>query len=111
MVIFIIMARVYADKENEVLQGCDGAWVAHPGMVKPIQEVFSKALQGKDNQISSPINLNAKIDPNGFAAAPAGLKDDKFYTEACLRSNISVGMYSYSLFSLLHIYNICTLSS
>jgi malate synthase len=23
--------RVYADKENEVLQGCDGAWVAHPG--------------------------------------------------------------------------------
>lgn len=26
-----IYHRVYADKENEVLQGCDGAWVAHPG--------------------------------------------------------------------------------
>jgi hypothetical protein len=67
-------------------------------MVKPIQEVFEKGLKGKDNQISSTINLNAKIDPNGFAAAPESLKATKYYTEDCLRSNISVGRCSYDCF-------------
>ena len=32
------------DKEQEIRRGCDGAWVAHPGLVHSIQKVFREKL-------------------------------------------------------------------
>jgi malate synthase len=70
-----IMETVVADKQYELQQGCDGAWVAHPGMVKPIQELFSKTLGGKDHQITSTTNLQADTSSaNGYATAPISMR-------------------------------------
>jgi len=78
-----------SDKKYELANGCDGAWVAHPAMVKPIQDLFDKALNGADNQIASPVNIDAKLDhAAGFAAAPVGE-----YTEASLRANLYAGVH------------------
>lgn len=45
------IAGVRADKVREAQQGFDGAWVAHPGLVQLVMEVFDEVLQGKPNQI------------------------------------------------------------
>lgn len=87
-----VMSKVVADKEYELANGCDGAWVAHPGMVKGIQEVFQKGLNDQPNQIGSKTNLDVKIDPVEFSKVPANLRAVENYTEAGLRRNISVGV-------------------
>ena len=46
------LSNIIDDKELEIKRGCDGAWVAHPGLVRDIQNVFLGKL-GKDNQIDS----------------------------------------------------------
>ena len=46
----IILQKIIKDKELEIERGCDGAWVAHPGLVKPIKDLFENKL-GRDNQI------------------------------------------------------------
>ena len=40
------MAKVRADKEREVLDGHDGTWVAHPGLVPLAREVFDQHMKG-----------------------------------------------------------------
>lgn len=40
------IAKVVADKEREISEGYDGTWVAHPGLVPIVMEVFEKHLQG-----------------------------------------------------------------
>ena len=36
--------KVRADKLREVTDGCDGTWVAHPGLVPVAKEVFDKHM-------------------------------------------------------------------
>jgi malate synthase len=86
------MQKVVADKEFEVQNGFDGAWVAHPGLVKDIQAVFEKGLKGSANQISSDIHLTAIISVPELTSLPKALTDIKMYSEAGLRNNISVGI-------------------
>ena len=43
-------AKVRADKEREVRDGCDGTWVAHPDLVPVAKEVFDR-LMPEPNQI------------------------------------------------------------
>ena len=43
-------AKVFADKEQEVKNGHDGTWVAHPGLVKVAMDVFNENMTTK-NQI------------------------------------------------------------
>ena len=43
------LSDIKADKNMEIERGCDGAWVAHPGLVKDIQSVFADKL-GADAQ-------------------------------------------------------------
>ena len=43
---------IQKDKELEIRRGCDGAWVAHPGLVHDIQKVFREKL-GAHNQIKN----------------------------------------------------------
>jgi malate synthase len=87
-----VLQKVVADKEFEVQNGMDGAWVAHPGLVKDIQSVFEKGLKGSTNQITSKVHLEAKISTSDLISLPKSLTDIKMYTEAGLRNNISVGV-------------------
>lgn len=87
-----IMKKVADDKAYEIANGCDGAWVAHPGMVKSIQEVFAQGLAGKANQIDSPKSLNVNTTPKDYVTVPPNKRDPAFYTEKGLRNNIAVGI-------------------
>ena len=54
------LAKVRADKEREARDGHDGTWVAHPGLVAPALEAFSRHMQGP-NQLEKthPVNTTA----------------------------------------------------
>lgn len=46
-----VFAKVRADKQREADDGFDGSWVAHPGMVAAVREVFDETLGFTPNQI------------------------------------------------------------
>ncbi len=80
------LAKVRADKEREATDGCDGTWVAHPGLVGVAKEVFDKHMPGP-NQVACQrpdVKVTAKDLLNFQPEAPI--------TEAGLRNNISVGI-------------------
>jgi len=80
------MAKVRADKEREATDGCDGTWVAHPGLVPIAKEVFDKHMP-QPNQYGKQrpdVNVTAK-DLMAFAPETP-------ITEAGLRNNIQVGI-------------------
>ena len=76
------MAQVKQDKEREAAQGFDGAWVAHPGLIPPVLEVFQGAFQG-DNQLSHLPEV--KISAQDLLQVPQG-----DITDEGVRNNISV---------------------
>ena len=78
------LAQVRADKEREAGQGFDGAWVAHPGLVSPVHDVFDGAFQG-DNQISHVPEV--KVNAEDLLQVPEG-----DITEAGVRHNITVAL-------------------
>ena len=80
------MAKVRADKEREATDGCDGTWVAHPGLVPIAKEIFDKYMP-QPNQYGkqlADVSFDAKDLLNFQPEAPI--------TEAGLRNNISVGI-------------------
>jgi malate synthase len=80
------MSKVRADKEREATDGCDGTWVAHPGLVPIAKEIFDKHMPGP-NQYGKQrpdVNVTAK-DLLHFAP-------ESPITEAGLRNNIQVGI-------------------
>ena len=77
-------AQVRTDKQREADQGFDGAWVAHPGLVPPVLDVFQSAFAG-DNQLA--VIPEVRIAPDDLLAVPEGQ-----ITEAGLRNNISVSL-------------------
>jgi malate synthase len=80
------MAKVRADKEREATDGCDGTWVAHPGLVPIAREVFDKHMPGP-NQYS-----RQRADVNVSAKDLLDFQPEKPITEAGLRNNIQVGI-------------------
>jgi malate synthase len=80
----IAFDKVKADKEREVRDGHDGTWVAHPGMVTLVREVFDKGMP-ESNQIDRKLDNN--ITSEQLLAIPDGV-----ITEDGLRTNISVGI-------------------
>jgi malate synthase len=78
------LAQVRADKEREVRQGCDGAWVAHPGLVPVVQEVFSNAFRSP-NQLS--MIPEVRVTAKELLHVPTGE-----ITEEGVRNNISVAL-------------------
>lgn len=78
------MAQVKADKEREASQGFDGAWVAHPGLVTVVREVFDRALPG-DNQLSHIPEV--RVSGKDLLEVPQG-----DITEAGLRNNVSAAL-------------------
>ena len=41
--------KVRKDKEREALNGHDGTWVAHPGLIPVAMEIFEKHLPGSES--------------------------------------------------------------
>ena len=76
--------QVRADKQREADQGFDGAWIAHPGLVQPVLDVFDAAFAG-DNQLG--VIPEVRIAPDDLLAVPEGE-----ITEAGLRNNVSVAL-------------------
>jgi malate synthase len=64
--------------------GFDGAWVAHPGLVPVVREIFREALQGPDQLHRLP---EGEVTPEMLLQVPEGP-----ITEEGLRNNISVAL-------------------
>jgi malate synthase len=80
------LAKVRADKEREATDGCDGTWVAHPGLVGIAKEIFDKHMPAA-NQVS-----RQRPEVNVSAQDLLDFKPEAPITEAGLRNNISVGI-------------------
>ena len=80
------VAKVRADKEREATDGCDGTWVAHPGLVSIAKEIFDRHMPAA-NQVS-----RQRPDVQVTAKELLDFKPEAPITEAGLRHNISVGI-------------------
>ena len=80
------LAGVKKDKERELEQGNDGAWVAHPSLVDPVKNIFEKNFQGP-NQLSK-FN-NQKISRRDLLTEP---EIDSAITEQGIRENLNEGI-------------------
>ncbi len=78
--------KVLADKLREVTDGCDGTWVAHPGLVGVAKEVFDQHMP-QANQYG-----RQRPDVNVSAKDLLAFQPEKPITEAGVRNNISVGI-------------------
>ena len=78
--------KVRQDKLREVIDGCDGTWVAHPGLVPVAKAVF-------DEHMPTP-NQYDKQRPDVKVTAKDLLdfRPEAPITEAGMRNNISVGI-------------------
>jgi len=80
------LEKVRADKVREATDGCDGTWVAHPGLVGIAKAVF-------DLHMPTPNQVHRKRDDVSITAAQLlDFQPEKPITEAGLRNNISVGI-------------------
>src|SRR6266478_623963 len=80
------LEKVRQDKLREVTDGCDGTWVAHPGLVPVARQVFDEHMPGP-NQYD-----RQRPDVNVTAKDLLNFQPDKPVTEAGIRNNISVGI-------------------
>lgn len=80
------LEKVRQDKLREVTDGCDGTWVAHPGLVPVAKAVF-------DEHMPQP-NLYSRQRPdvNVTAKDLLDFRPERPITEGGLRNNISVGI-------------------
>ena len=80
------LAGVKKDKERELSQGNDGAWVAHPSLVEPVKNIFEKNFKGP-NQLNK---FNAeKINRRDLLDEP---KIENAITEIGVRENLNEGI-------------------
>ena len=80
------MEKVRADKLREVTDGCDGTWVAHPGLVPIAKAIFDQHMPGP-NQYSKQLP-----DVKFTARDLLDFQPEQPITEAGLRNNISVAV-------------------
>ena len=80
------MEKVRADKLREVTDGCDGTWVAHPGLVPIAKEIF-------DKHMPAPNQYGRQRDDVSYSGKDLlDFRPEAPITEAGLRNNISVGI-------------------
>ncbi|MBM7644277.1 malate synthase [Scopulibacillus daqui] len=77
--------KVRMDKTREVMNGHDGSWVAHPGLVQVVLDVFNEYMP-EANQIDKPMAFKT-ITASDLLEVPAGP-----ITEKGLRTNIHVAI-------------------
>jgi len=80
------LEKVRQDKLREVTDGCDGTWVAHPGLVPIAKQVFDQHMPGP-NQYA-----RQRPDVNVSASDLLAFQPSSPITESGLRNNISVGV-------------------
>jgi malate synthase len=80
------LEKVRQDKLREVTDGCDGTWVAHPGLVPIAKEIFDQHMP-QPNQYD-----RQRPDVNVTAKDLLNFQPEKPITETGLRNNISVGI-------------------
>jgi len=80
------LEKVRQDKLREVTDGCDGTWVAHPGLVPVAKEIFDRHMP-QPNQYG-----RQRPDVRVTARELLDFQPEKPVTEAGLRNNISVGI-------------------
>src|SRR5205085_6362456 len=80
------LEKVRQDKLREVTDGCDGTWVAHPGLVPIAKQIFDQHMP-QPNQYD-----RQRPDVNVTAKDLLNFQPEKPITEAGLRNNISVGI-------------------
>src|SRR5438552_5291085 len=80
------LEKVRQDKLREVTDGCDGTWVAHPGLVPVAREIFNQHMP-QPNQYG-----RQRPDVRVTARELLDFQPEKPITEAGLRNNISVGI-------------------
>ena len=80
------MEKVRLDKLREVTDGCDGTWVAHPGLVGIAKAVF-------DEHMKTPNQIHRLRDDVKYTANDLlDFRPEAPITEAGLRNNIQVGI-------------------
>ena len=80
------LEKVRADKLREATDGCDGTWVAHPGLVDIAKAIF-------DEHMPTPNQLHKQRDDVTVTAKDLlNFQPEQPITEAGLRNNISVGI-------------------
>ena len=65
------MRKVKQDKLREVLDGHDGTWVAHPGLINIAKDIFDKHMPDL-NQIDKEIYLNRNVQASDLLSVPIG---------------------------------------
>ena len=78
--------KVRQDKLREVTDGCDGTWVAHPGLVPVAKAVFDQHMP-QPNQYT-----RQRPDVTVSAKQLLDFQPERPITEAGVRNNISVGI-------------------
>jgi len=80
------LEKVRADKLREATDGCDGTWVAHPGLVEIAKTIF-------DQHMPTPNQVHKRRDDvNVTAKDLLNFQPEQPISEAGLRNNISVGI-------------------
>ena len=80
------MEKVRVDKLREVTDGCDGTWVAHPGLVPIAKEVF-------DQHMPSPNQYGKQLPEVKVTAKDLlDFRPEAPITEGGLRNNVQVGI-------------------
>jgi malate synthase len=80
------LEKVRADKLREATDGCDGTWVAHPGLVGIAKAIF-------DRHMPTPNQIHRRRDDVSVTARDLlDFRPEKPITEAGVRNNISVGV-------------------
>jgi malate synthase len=82
----VALEKVVGDKTREVKDGHDGTWVAHPGLVAPVLEIFNQFMPGK-NQIDAAKRQAFFCTADELLDIPKGR-----ITEDGLRLNVNVGI-------------------
>ena len=80
-----ILNKITRDKEIEIERGCDGAWVAHPGLIEPIKNLFETRLKA-DNQVNTFIGDNKVVENSRLRQ----LDENQVFTLDELTNNVSV---------------------
>jgi malate synthase len=84
----IAMGGIIADKKRDAMDGYDGGWVAHPGLVEPAMKEFMAVLGDRQNQFDK-----QRDDVQVTAADLLNFQPETPITEAGLRMNINVGIH------------------
>nr|MBA3598015.1 malate synthase A [Methylibium sp.] len=84
----IAMEGIVKDKRSDAMDGYDGGWVAHPGLVDVAMKEFVDVLGDRPNQLD-----RKKPYVHVTAAQLIDFKPEAPITEAGLRMNINVGIY------------------